>query len=177
MSCWSFYLALLQDSIKQLSILRGIYIFCGCTENWNAHLQQSFRKLDRRLATKLYHRPVRFFHLYNILYILRRQRLKIQFICNVKIGTHRLRIVINDNCLIPSFPKCPCAVHRTIVKLNSLPDADRTRSKYQNLLFIPARLCLCLAAKAGIIIGCLRGKFCRTGIYDLKGCLYLPLSP
>ena len=64
--------------------------------------------------------------IHDALYILRRQRLKIQLICNIKICTYRLRVIVDDDRLISLFCKGPGTVHRTEIKLDPLADADRT---------------------------------------------------
>ena len=106
-SLWSRDLALLQDLIKQLSVLSRIYIFCGSTKDRHTHLHQSFGQFDSGLSTKLYYRSIRFFQTDNALHILRCQRLKIQFICNIEVCTYGLRVVIDNDGLISFFGECP----------------------------------------------------------------------
>ena len=161
-------LCLFQNLIKNFPILRGIHIFCFCAQNRNAHLHQTLRQLDRSLSAKLHHRAVGFLHVDNILHILRRQRLKIEFIRYVEIGTDCLRIVVDDNRFISLFCKSPCCVHGTIIKLNSLPDANRTGTEYQHLFLRMGLYNFRLGTKHGIVIGRARRKLSRAGIYHLK---------
>ena len=117
-------LSLLQNPVKKLPVLRGVHILRLCPKNRHAHLHQALRQLDGRLASKLHHRAVGLLHIDNILYILRGQRLKVELVRNVKIGTHRLRVVVDDNGLIPFSGKRPGSVHGAVVELNPLSDTD-----------------------------------------------------
>ena len=119
-------LALLQDTVKQLTVLCCIYVFCRCSENLHAHFHQRFCQLDGSLSAELNDRSVRFFDFYDIFYILRCQRLEIQLVCNIKVCADSLRIVVDNNCLVAFFFKSPGTVYRAEVKLNTLADTDRT---------------------------------------------------
>ena len=76
-------------------------------------------------------------------------------------------------------------MNRTEVKLNTLSDTDRSRTKNKNLLSSLRLFRLILASKNRIIIWCSCCKLCCTCINHLKGCcdaiviahlLYLILS-
>ena len=165
---WNF--TLLKDLIEELSILCCIYVLSRCTKDRHAHLHQRLCQLDRCLSAKLYYCSVRFFKIYNAFYIFRCQRLKIQLVCNIKVCTYRLRVIIYDNCFIAFFCKCPGTVYRTEVKFNTLTDTDRTRTKYQNLLTV-IRLChFIFTVIYRIVIWSLCRELCRTGIYHLICC-------
>ena len=166
----SWYLALLEYLIKQFSILCGIYILCTRSENLNPHLHKWFGKVDSCLATKLYYCPVRFFKTDNIFNILRCKRLKIEFICYIKVCTDCFRIVIYYNSLITFFPKCPYTVNRTIVKLYTLSYSDRSWTKNNYLFLFSCIFYFIHTVKAAIIIWSFWGKLCRTGINHLKRC-------
>ena len=94
---------LFQNLIKQLPVLCGIHIFCAGSKNRNPHLHQCLGELDGGLSAKLNDSSIGFFNVYNIFYILRSQRLKVQFSCHIKICTYGLRIVIYDNGLITAL--------------------------------------------------------------------------
>ena len=117
-------LTFLQNLIEQLTVLRSIYILCGCSEDLDTHLHQCFCELDRGLSTELHNCSVRFLNIYDVFHILRCQRLEIQFICNVKVGADCFRVIIYDNCLIPFFFKCPGTVYGTEIEFNTLSDTD-----------------------------------------------------
>ena len=124
-SLWSWDLTLLQDSVKELSVLCCIYIFCRCSKDLNAHFHKSFCKFDSSLSAELYYCSVWLFDFYNIFHVLWSQRLKIQFVCNIKVCADCLRVVVNDDRLITFLGKSPGTVYGTKVKLNTLADTDR----------------------------------------------------
>lgn len=124
MACWSWDAALLQDGVKALSVLSRIYILGRCSQDRNAHFHQRFCELDSRLAAELNYCSVWLFDINNALHILRCQRLKIQLICNIKVRTYSLRVIVDNDGLIAFFAECPGAVYGTEVKLDSLSDTD-----------------------------------------------------
>ena len=107
MSGRSWNAACFQNPIKQFPILRRVHVLRRSAQNRHAHFQQRFRQLNRCLAAELYHCSVRLLNSHNTLHILRRQRLKIQFIRNIKVCTHRFRVIIDDNSFKSFFGKRP----------------------------------------------------------------------
>ena len=120
----SWNLGFFQYFIKKLPILCGVHILRLRAQNRHTHLHQAFRQLNGCLAAELHHSAVRFLYIYNILHIFRRQRLKVQFIRDIKIGTDRLRVIVDDDCFIARFGKGPGGMDGTIIKFNTLPDPD-----------------------------------------------------
>ena len=139
MSLWSWNSTFFKYLIKELSVFCGIYILRTCSKDRNAHLHKALSELYRCLSTELDYSSVRLLKLNNILDILRCKRLKIELICNVKVCTYCLRVIIYNDCLITFLLKRPCAVNRAVIKLDTLSDSYRTGTKYKNLLF---RMCL-----------------------------------
>ena len=168
MSLWSWDSALLQNLIEQFTVFCCIDIFGACSQDWYTHLHQGFRQFDRRLTTKLYHSTIRFFKIYDISYIFRCQRFKIQFICHVKVRTYGLWIVIYNNCLIAALFKRPCTVNRTEVEFDTLSDTDWAGTKYQHFFLRTRRIYFTFASETAVIIWCCCRKLCRTRIYHLK---------
>ena len=169
MACRSWDLALLQDSIKALPVLCSIHILCGSSQDRDTHLHQGFCQLNSCLSSKLHDCPVRLFNVNNTLHILRSQRLKIQLVCNIKVGADGFRIVVDNDGFIALPAEGPCAVNRTEVKLNTLPNTDRAGAKHQHLLASAGLFCLVNASEAGIVVRCFCRKFSCTGIYHLIG--------
>ena len=62
-------------------------------------------------------------------------------------------------------------MYRTVVELDTLSDTDRTGAKHHDLLFILIHFDFGFAIVARIIIRCLCLELCRTGIYNLIGCM------
>ena len=132
--CRSRNLALLQDLIEELSVLCRVNVLCSSSKDRNAHLHQGLGQLDRGLSTELDHSSVRFLDIDDALHIFRGQRLKIQLICDIEVGTYGLRVIVDDDRLIAFFCKCPGAVNGTEVELDTLSDTDRTGAENQYLL-------------------------------------------
>ena len=95
--------AFFQNFIKQLSVFCCIYILGRCTKDRHSHLHQCLCQLDSSLSAELHNRSVRFLQIDNTLHIFRCQRFKIQLICNVKVCTYCLRVIIYNNRLIAFF--------------------------------------------------------------------------
>ena len=100
MACRSRDLAFFQDLIKELTVLGCIDILCRGTKDRHAHLHEGFSQLDRGLSAELYYCAVRLFNVDDAFHILRGQRLKIQLICDIEVGTYSLRVVVDDDGLI-----------------------------------------------------------------------------
>ena len=163
-------MSLLQNLIKKLTILCGIDILCLGSKNRNSHLHKRLCQFDRCLSTELYNSSVRFLNIYDGLDILCGQRLKIQLVCNIKVGGNGLRIVVDNDSLPAFLCKCPGTVYGTEIKLDTLTDTDRTGTKNQNL-FLRCGLCsLVLTSVNTVVIRCLCGELCGTGIHHLICC-------
>ena len=70
--------------------------------------------------------------------------------------------------------QCPHAMHRAIVELNPLPDANGTGTEYNDFLFAAVmflqKLCrFILFIEGRIKIRCFRFEFCSAGIYHFIG--------
>ena len=169
MSLWTRNLAFLQNTVKQLSVLCRIYIFCGSSENLHAHLNQSFCQFDCSLTTELYDCTIRFLDIYNVFHIFWCQRLKIQLIGNIKVCTYSLRVVIDDDCLISLFCKCPGTMYGTEVKLDTLSDTDWSGTKNKDFLSVRCGNCFVFTAIYRIVVWGGSLKLCGTGINHLVG--------
>ena len=167
--CRTRYPCLFQYPVKQFPVFRRVHILCLCSENRHPHLHQALCQFDSCLAAKLYNGAVRFFQPDNVFHILRSQRFKIQLIRYIKIRADRFRIVIDNNCLIARPGKRPGGMDRTIIKLNSLADPDRTGPQHKHFLFAGCLYRLVLTAKTGIVIGCAGCKLTCTGVHHFKG--------
>ena len=167
MSLGSRNLTLLQNLVKELSVLCRVHIFRGSTKDGHAHLHQRLSQLDGRLSAELYHSSVRLLQTHDALHVLRSQGLEIQLICNIKVGTYRLRVIVDDNGLIAFFRKSPGTVYRTEVELDTLSDADGAAAQNQYLLAVFCFYDFIFTAKYRVVIGCACLELCRAGIYHL----------
>ena len=135
-ACRTRDLALFQDLIEELPVLRLVHVLRGCTEDRHAHLHQGFGQLDGRLSAELHHCAVRFLNVHDALHIFRCEGLEIQLVRDIKVRTYGFRIVVDDDRLVSFFSKCPCTVHGTEVKLDALADPDRAEPRTRTF-FLP----------------------------------------
>ena len=156
-----------QNLVKQFTIFCGIYVRGIGTQNLHTHLDQCFCQLDSCLATELHNSTVRFLNINYIFHIFRSQRLEIQLVGNIEVGTYGLRVVVHDNSLIAFLRESPGTVHGAEVKLDTLSDTDRAGTKNQYLFAVMSALCLIFSAIYGIIVRCGRSKLGGAGIYHL----------
>ena len=122
------------------------------------------RQLYGSLSAKLYNRSVGLFDVNDSFNILIGKRLKVQLVCNVKVGGYGLRIVVDDYCFISGFSKCPCGMYRAVIELYSLSDPYRSGTEYEYFFLSLGLSGFVLSAVYGIIIRGGRIKFRSAGI-------------
>ena len=123
-------------------------------------------------SRKLHHGPVGSLQPHDGFHVLRGQRLKIQLVRNVEIRADRLRVIVDDDGLIPCPGKSPGGVNGAVVKLDALPDADGAGAQHQHFFAVFVTHGLVLAAKHGVIVGRGRRKLRRAGVHHLVYRLY-----
>ena len=106
-------------------------------------------------------------NIYDRFHIFRSQRLEIQLVRNIEVGTYGLRVIIDDNGLIACLGECPGSMYGTIVELDTLSDTDRTGTQYQDFLASGGLLGFALAAEYRVLIRSGSCKLCGTGVYHL----------
>ena len=168
LSLSSWNLCLFKYFIKQLSILCSIYILCLSSKNRYSHLHKSFCKLNSCLSTKLHYCTIRLLKLNNTLNIFCCKRLKVKLISNIEVCWYCFRVIVDNDSFITLFLKWPCTMNWTEVKLNTLSDSYRTRTKYKHFLLIMSFCCFIFTAKYWIVVRSCCSKFCRTCINHLK---------
>ncbi len=129
---------------------------------------------DGGLSAELYNGTPRFFRFDNGVHIFRCQRVKVKPVRGIKVCGYCFWIVVDDNGLIAFLFQCPHAMHRAIVELNPLPDANGTGTEYDDFLFSAVmflqELCrFILFIEGRIKIRCFRFEFCSAGIYHFIG--------
>ena len=122
-----------QYLIKTLTILRSVHVVRIRSEDRNAHFHECFRQFDRSLATELDYSAVRFLCAHYVLHILRSQRLEIKPVRNIKVRGDGLRVVVDNDGLIPCLLECPGTVYGAEVEFDSLSDPDRARTQDEHL--------------------------------------------
>ena len=165
MSLGSRNLTLLQNLVKELPVLCSIHVLRRGSQDGHAHLHQRLGQLNGRLSTELHHSSVRLLQTHDALHVLGSQGLEVQLIRNIKVGTYRLRVIVDDNGLIALFRKSPGTVYGAEVELDTLSDSDGAASQNQYLFPIPGLHYLIFTAEYRIIVrgACL--ELCRAGIY------------
>ena len=156
--------------IEQLTVLSSVYILSRCSKDLYAHLGKGFCQLDGCLSAELNNCSVRFLNIYNIFNIFRCKRFEIQLVCNIKVSTYCLRVVVDNDSFISFFCKSPGTMYRAEVKLNTLSNTDRAGAKYQDLFLIWCGNCFILCSFITvyrIVIRSGSSKFCGTGINHL----------
>ncbi len=132
------------------------------------------------MAAELHNGAVGLFRLDNRTHVLSRERLEIKPVRCVEICGDRLRIIVDDNRLAPELLQRPRGVNRAVVKLNPLPDADRTGAEDNYAFLLPfMRLkkikkfsCLILLIVRGVEIGSFRFELARAGVNHFEACVF-----
>ena len=167
MSLGSRNLTLLQNLVKELPVLCRVHVLRRGSQDGHAHLHQGLGQLDGSLSAELYHSSIRLLQTHDALHILRGQRLEIQLIRNIEVGTYRLRVIVDDDGLIALFRKGPGTVYRAEVELDTLSDPDGAAAQNQYLLTVFCFYDFIFTAKYRVVIGCACLELCRAGIYHL----------
>ena len=94
------------------------------------------REVDGGLAAQRRHHAFRLFKVDDSHDVFRRQRLKIQLVRGGVVGGHRFGIVVDDNGLIAGFFYGLHRVHRGIIELHPLTDANRAGTQHDDFLLV-----------------------------------------
>ena len=122
-----------EQLLELVPILRHVDLIGGGAEDRHARVVERPRQVDRRLPAELDDDPLRALSLDHRQHVFQRQRLEVQLVRRVKVGGNRLRIVIDDDRLVPRLPQRPDAVDGAVVKLDSLPDPNRPAADHDRL--------------------------------------------
>ena len=128
----AFYRKGFQQRIKALPVLSQVNAFGRSTKNRNAMIVQVGSQLDRGLPAKCHNNTDRFFNLNDAHDIFRAQRFKVEPVGRIKIGRDGLRVIVYDDDIVAHFPQRPDTMDRRIIKLDALPDPDRTGAKHHD---------------------------------------------
>ncbi len=111
----------------------------GCPDG-QADLVHVLCQLDGGLAAELHHAGVRLFGGDDVVHALRVQRVKVQAVTGIKVGGDGLGVVVDQNGLAAVLLQRPDSVHRAVVELDALTDADGAGAKDQHLLLFGSPL-------------------------------------
>src|SRR5882672_2673962 len=92
-------------------------------------------------------------------YVFKGERLKVQAVARIVVSRDRLRVTVHHDGLVAIFTQSEGGVAATVIELDSLPDAVRSRSEDDDLL--SRRRCrLIFLVVTGVEIGCETLKLC-----------------
>ena len=143
------YSEALQKLVELFAVLRHINAFCRCSEDFNAVLVKIFRKIDCRLSAESNNNALRLFHIDNVHNVLGCKRFEIKSVGSVEICRNGFGVIVDYDNLVTELFKRPHTVNGGIVKFDSLPDADRSRTEHDNLFVFRCRF-----ARFAVIVTC-----------------------
>ena len=106
----------------------------------------------------------RFFLVDNVQHVLRSERLEIKSVGNVKVGRNCFRIVVYDNRFVTGFAQSPNGMDGAIIKLNALPDTNRTGTEYDNLFLVADFRLIDFRAESRVVVRSVSLKFCGASV-------------
>ena len=133
------------------TILRAVYTVIRCTEHGYAGCFETLGQLERRLPAQLNHHPVRLLQGHDLQHVLQGDRLEVESVRDVVIGTDRLRVAVDHDRLPARLPQCQRGMHAAVVELDALSDAIGPAAQDQRLLPLAAlRLIIFLVGRVKI---------------------------
>ena len=173
--------AALQQLVEALTVLCFIDGICRGAQNGQADLVHVLCQLDGGLAAELHHTGIRLLGGNDVVHALRVQRVKVQTVAGIKVGGDGLGVVVDQNGFAAVLLQGPHTVHRAVVELDALTDADRAGAKDQHLLFPGLALGGCfgfllgnelssfvVAVVGGVEVGGVGRELGSTGIHHLE---------
>ena len=162
----------LEQGIKPLAVLGDVNALGRGTEDADAVAVERLRERDGGLPAEGDHDADGVLDIDDLQHVLSRERLEIQAVGGVVVRGDGLGVVVDDDDVVAHGLERPHAVDGRIVKLDALPDADRTRAEHHDDGLAAAREGARLAARvgAGVEIRRLRVKFGGAGVDHLVAC-------
>ena len=172
----------LQQLVEPLPVLGHVDGVGGGAQNGDVVGRQSLGELDGRLAAESHHHADGLLDVDDVQHVLGGQGLKVQPVAGVEVGGHGLRVVVDDDHLVPQLPQGHDAVNAGVVELDALADADGAGAQHDDGLLLPVFAdelqSLVLAAGflgvvGGVEVGGVGGELAGAGVHHLKGGLAL----
>ena len=95
---------------------------------------QGQSEVDGRLASELQQNAVGVLAQQHLGDALKGQRVEVQPVAGVEVRGHGLRVVVDDDSLVPEVLDRPCRVDTAVVELDSLPYPNRARANHRYAL-------------------------------------------
>ena len=163
------HMLLAQHFTEQLTVFSQIDGFRRCTQNRDARSLESRRQGQRGLAAELddhtLDRPHLLLGLVDLEHIFEGQRLEIQPVGHVVIGGHGFRVAVDHDSVIV-FAQLLDSMHASVIELNALTDAVRTRAENDHGFTIACTQ-FGLISVAGVIVRCRRIEFRGARVHSL----------
>ena len=125
-----------QNLLKAVPVLRPLDGRAVRPDDLHAPVHQRLGQVDGCLSAEGGDYALRLFKVDDRHHVFRRQRLKVQLVRGSVVRRNRLRVVVDDNGFISGPPDGLHRMHRGVVELHALPDADRSGPQHDNLLFV-----------------------------------------
>ena len=172
----------LQQRVEPLPVLGHVDGVGGGAQNRDVVLGQGLGQLDGRLAAESHHHADGLLDVDDVQHILGGQGLEVQPVAGVEVGGDGLRVVVDDDHLVPQLAQGHDAVDAGVVELDALADADGAGAQHDDRLLLPVfpdkLQSLVLAAGflrvvGGVEVGSVGGELAGAGVHHLEGGLAL----
>ena len=117
---------LLEQGIKPLAVLGDVNALGRCAEDADAVAVECLRECDGGLPAEGDHDADGVLDIDDLQHVLGRERLEIQAVSGVIVRGDGFGVVVDDDDVVAHGLERPHAVDGRIVKLDALPDADRS---------------------------------------------------
>ena len=117
---------LLEQGVEPLAVLGDVDALGRCAEDADAVAVERLRERDGGLPAEGDHDAGGLLDVDDLQHVLSRERLEIQAVGGVVVRGDGLGVVVDDDDIIAHGLERPHTVDGRIVKLNALPDADRS---------------------------------------------------
>ena len=159
---WNVELA--QHCREELPVLSNLDVLRRSADDIDAVFLQAQCEVERGLAAELGDRSPAFLALINVQHVFQRERLEKQLIARVIVRGDGLRIGIDHERLEPILLERERGVDATIIELDALADAVRPAAQNHHLFLVRRAHFVIPPIVSGVVIRCVRFKFCRAGI-------------
>ena len=159
-------LQLLHDLLEAAAVL-GVPDRLGVgADDGHAQLRKGLGEVDGGLSAERHDDGLRLFEVHDVHHVLHRQRLEVEFVAGGVVRRNGLGVVVDDDRLVARGADRPDGVHRRVVELDALSDADRARTQHDDLLFrAHHRFVLLLVGR--VEIGHVGGELAGAGVDHL----------
>ena len=117
------------------------------------------------MSAKLNNYSHRVFMTNNVVDVFPENGFEIKFICCVEVRRNGFRIAVDHDGFVSAFLCSEHAVHARVIEFNTLTNAVRAASQYNNF-FVFGTNTFILVFEGAVVIRSLRFELCRAGVYQ-----------